>query len=322
MAADLPMMQIAWECNSTLYREGFHGRDTHTESHFAKSRYTKQFHRKLSAVEDTDIISQLGAWNYMVQELVVRKFKVPSDRFAAISGIATALETPALGAYFAGVWERNPFLTMAWYTLYGQDHLPNYRSPSWSWEWTNSQLLWPSGHCNLAISAGDEATWRAWSAKWGPRLVGRNILLESSQSKGRVLEGTSMTISGQCRYIFIEEELDTKYDDWGFCVDYERNALGMKVHPDRRPNNCGYKYWFCEGDEVAEEPCDGNSAAKYLCVQIVRDRKSPDANPKVYALILEEDAKEQGAYKRFGVVAFDFDEGEGNFWVRKTLKLV
>lgn len=248
----------------------------------------------------------------MVQELAVRTFTRPSDRLAGISGIANALQTPELGAYFAGVWGANPFLSMFWYTRESQNPPSKYRSPSWSWEWTTGQLMWASGPC----SAVEDEGWRGWRDRFEPKLVGRDIRLKTAQPKGNVGKGTSITVVGFCREVVVEEVHGMEYDDWGICIDYNRNEKGMFVHPDQRAEGCGYKATFGSDGEVRE------GKKKYLCLQIARDRKAKEANPKVHVLMLEEAGKDGKCYRRVGMMFFDFEGGIQEGWEKRTLKLV
>jgi hypothetical protein len=51
----LTSAQIAWECNTTLYREGFHGRESDPPGHIGKFRFTKQIHQKPTQVHDAEL---------------------------------------------------------------------------------------------------------------------------------------------------------------------------------------------------------------------------------------------------------------------------
>jgi hypothetical protein len=63
----------------------------------------------------------------------VRLFTVHADTLAAVSGLESALQTPELERYVAGVWECNPFVSMVWHVRYSQPQPDTYRAPSWSW---------------------------------------------------------------------------------------------------------------------------------------------------------------------------------------------
>jgi hypothetical protein len=260
----------------------------------------------------------------MVQELAIRHFTVISDRLLGISGIAAAMELPEMGAYFAGVWSWNPFLSMAWHGRTSQKPPTEYRSPTWSWVWTTDQLIW---HFNTwAINVGPEvkAEWAAWDAKWGPRLLDRHILLEGTNAKGEVAKGSYITISGHCRRMVFTEQREEEYFMWGYAANEldECTELGTHAHLDWRPNGWASEARF-EEDVHGEEVDNGEESRTYLCVQILRERKRHDFNPKVLAMILDED-EEEGTYKRVGIVELDLDEGEGerDKWERRTLKLV
>jgi hypothetical protein len=253
----------------------------------------------------------------MVQELAVRSFTVPTDRLAGISGIATALAIPELGEYFVGVWECNPFLSMGWHCRWSQNRPSTYRSPSWSWVWTKHQLNWHPETWDTR-DAESETQWATWNATWGPRLLDRDIRLEGPNPRGDVLEGTSITVSGYCRRIFLQEVEGIEYDWEGFGFAHAtKSDLGTKVHLDYKPNYLEVKASFDR-----EAKCDNEgSAREYMCVQILKERKRSDFNPKVIGLIVEETEEEEApAFRRVGIVAFDFGEEEG--WEKKSLKLV
>jgi hypothetical protein len=265
-------------------------------------------HGKPATMPSTALIAQLGSWNSMIQELVFRDFTRPTDRLAGISGIANAMESPALGAYFAGVWETNPFLSMFWYTRFPQAPSSEYRSPSWSWEWTRGQLMWPPGPTSVyargskrPVGAGDEEAWQDWRDRFGPEMVDRDVRLETTQIKGRVLVGTSITVTGFCRCICVEEVEGTGYNEW----DYENSVLGTFVLLDRSLNDCGFKASF-DLEEGTQDDA----------------KKCPWGVPKVHNLILEEDWRYEGSYRRVGVAVFDFSGADEKLWEKRTLKLV
>ena len=98
--------QITWECNSTLCLEESHGKKTDPEGHFAKQMFTKFYHHQQedgANIADIDIVSRIGAWNSVLQEMAVRSLTYRLDKFPAISGLASALQTPEMSEYFARV---------------------------------------------------------------------------------------------------------------------------------------------------------------------------------------------------------------------------
>jgi hypothetical protein len=94
---------------------------------YHQKRYPKG--RALSGKgNDIDLLHRLYRWGGVVQETSVRLFTVHADTLAAVSGLASAFQTPELGRYFAGVWECNPFVSMTWHVRYSQSQPDTYRA--------------------------------------------------------------------------------------------------------------------------------------------------------------------------------------------------
>lgn len=321
--------QVAWECNKTLYREGHRGCEPRPDYHFAKNMFTKYFHHQrllppLDSPETTkpdeiELGARIGAWNSMAQEISVRLFTYMSDRLPAVSGLASALEISGLGYYIAGVWQHNPFLSMAWHVRYPQEPPGAYRSPSWSWVWTGNQLMWHYATWHTNFTETEIEAWKAWNQNFGPRLDHDKIILKDIDPKGEVKEGSYIIMTGFCRDLYVAEITNSEHDPWEFVDDGAPSAWGAKVYMDRRRNNWDSFPMF--DDDFSQWDDSGEATvSKYLCVQIARERKPPGYNPKTLALILEEVKDgEKKAFKRAGLFAFDFEEKD--VWTKKTLKL-
>jgi hypothetical protein len=129
--------QIAWECDSTLYLEEGRGKQSNPLGHFAKQMFTKFYHqqrndRNNANPTDINIIHRIGAWNSVLQDMAVRDLTYRLDKLPAISGLASALQTPEMGEYLAGTWSYNPFISMACFPRFPQIPSEAYRSLSWS----------------------------------------------------------------------------------------------------------------------------------------------------------------------------------------------
>jgi hypothetical protein len=129
--------QIAWECNTTLYLEEGRGKQSNPSGLFAKQMFTKFYHqqrndRNNANHTDVNIIHRIGAWNSVLQEMAVRDLTYRLDKLPAISGLASALQTPEMGEYLAGTWSYNPFIPMAWFPRFPQIPSGACQSPSWS----------------------------------------------------------------------------------------------------------------------------------------------------------------------------------------------
>jgi hypothetical protein len=283
--------QIAWECNTTLYREGFRARQTNPSGHFAKPIFAPFYHQKRfpkgppqsGLGQDIDLHDRLQKWGGVIQEMSVRHFTVDSDTLAAVSGLASAFQTPELGQYFAGVWECNPFLTMVWHMRNSQPQLDSYRAPSWSWAWTDYQLIWHAYPYKMDNSAEEVAAWRRWDEKWGPQLVSQHMRLETQDPKGRVLEGSHLIMSGFCRDVFIAEHPGTQYYEWKW-VEWEEEEevveKGMYAHMDRWENDHAFASSFEASLDKQYPEIDPSSIKRYLCVQLAQERRGLGRFPR------------------------------------------
>lgn len=322
--------QMSWECNTTMHMEDFRNRQTYPAKHFAKHMFTKYYHQ--SRIEtsgkpsEMDIYGRIGAWNAILQEMSVRELTFRSDKLPAISGLASAIQIEEMGKYFAGVWSYNPFLSMAWFPRFPQIPTDIYLAPSWSSAWTRWQLVWHDDTWDEDLDPDSEqiADWRAWNTACGPRLVEHNMVHKGLDPKGEVLEGSSLTMTGYCRQIYVVEIPDTDADD-NFEEVASRtgreNYLGSKVFMDYKTDNwnsmLSFEHDFADQDNEVQK----DNVKEYLCVQIARERKKKDYHPKTLGLLLEPVANEgEITFKRAGLVALDeLDSGQ---WAQKTLRLV
>lgn len=235
--------QIAWECNSALYIEGYRDRQYDNEYHFGKSLLAKFSHQGLyspiTAPSEADIWEHILAWNaFAVLELSIRDFTHESDRLPALSGLATAFEHPELGEYIAGVWSRNPFLSMAWWGA-RENSAKEARIPSWSGVGARDfimQVVSRSGKDN------DFTSWESWNIKYGPRLIDKKMVYPPSDpdAKGIVLEGSHVVVTGFCRTVYILARPGIEYEI--FELEEKRDSPyslkpGVRVCMDVRPSN-------------------------------------------------------------------------------------
>ncbi|KAF1934610.1 HET-domain-containing protein [Clathrospora elynae] len=322
--------QIAWECNTTLYLEDSRGRHSNPTDHFAKSIFTKFYHAKrfqeFNKQSEPDLFPRIGAWNAIAQEMSVRAFTFESDNLPAISGLASALQTPELGEYLAGVWSYNPFLSMAWFPRWAQSPSSNYISPSWSWVWTQHQIVWHYDTWSEDKPRGPQevADWKVWDSAFGPQLLEHKMIYKGLDPKGELLEGSYLVMSGYCRTVYVVEvpgsDADRNFQEVAGSTGIP-NEKGIRVCMDMRIDNCDSVSSFAQDFSDPEDAISFEHAKGYLCVQIARERKRRDWNPKVIALVLEKTADTTDhVYKRVGLMNFDaVDEDK---WDHKTLKLL
>ncbi|KAF9699164.1 hypothetical protein EKO04_002871 [Ascochyta lentis] len=261
---------------------------------------------------EADIFSRIGAWNAVLQEMAVRDLTIRSDKFPAISGLASALQTPQMGKYLAGVWSYNPFLSMAWFPRWRQDPPKSYQSPSWSCAWTTQQIVWY--HDTWRVSddisgSGTTSDWGLWNDRYGPRLVNHNIRYKDLDPKGEVLEGSSLTMIGHCRPIYVADIPDSDFDH-NFQEVAQAvggiNQPGHRICMDENAGLCDSVCSFASDLSDVDREYDRGTVKSYLCVQIVRERKETWQKPKIIGLVLEEavDSTDE-AFRRVGLADFD-----------------
>ena len=168
------------------------------------------------------------------------------------------------------------------------------------------------------------ADWELWNDKYGPRLVHHNMIYKSLDPKGEVLEGSSLTMIGHCRPIYVAHLPDSDFDH-----NFEEvagttqgiNMPGHRICMDERIGNCDDVCSFGADLSDVDQKCDRENVREYLSVQIVRERKERWQKPKIIGLVLKrvEDSNEE-AFRRVGLT--DFDEAVDGTWVQKTLKLI
>lgn len=322
---------IAWECNVTLYFEESRGRQSNPASHFAKHIFTKFYHQQLDSStnpSEVDIINRIGAWSAVLQEMAVRELTYRSDKLPAISGLASALQIPEMGEYLAGVWSFNPFISMAWFPRWPQDRPSIYQTPSWSCAWTRHQIVWYYDTWRGGDDQPSSETmsdWQLWNDRHGPRLLHHNIILKDLDPKGEVLEGSSLTMTGHCRPIYVAHvpgsNFDHNFHEVGWATGSINNP-GHRICIDQRVCHCDHVCSFAAGLPDVDREYDRESVREYLCVQIVRERKERWQKPKIIGLVLErvEEESTEEAFRRVGLT--DFDEAGDGAWVQKTLKLI
>lgn len=319
--------QIAWECNTTLYLEEGRGRQSNPLGHFAKHIFTKLYHHKPDCdpnPTELDMITRIGAWNSILQEMSVRQLTYQSEKLPAISGLASAIETPAMGEYLAGVWSYNPFLSMAWFPRFAQELPGVYQSPSWSCRWTSGQIVWyyDTWQGNDDRSPDVISDWRSWNDRHGPRLQHHEVIRKNKGSKGEAQEGSSLTMIGHCRPIYVADlpssNFDHNFHEVAGAIGM-RNEPGHRVCMDERTGSCDAVCSFTADLPGVDQQYDRENVREYLCVQIARERKERLKNPKIIGLVLESVGHSAGeAFRRVGLTEFDVADGA---WVRKTLKL-
>lgn len=129
--------QLFFECN-----EGFQGEDgLFLEYRFDSVKTLEQMseemeqHRLEDGVDSGRVSSKrldiLQSWYGLVELYGERKLTYPSDKFPAISGLASVFETLLDDEYVAGIWRSQLAECLLWHG--SSRRVREYRAPSWSW---------------------------------------------------------------------------------------------------------------------------------------------------------------------------------------------
>lgn len=166
--------------------------------------------------------------------------------------------------------------------------------------------------------------WELWNNRHGPRLMHHNMIYKGLDPKGEVLEGSSLTMTGHCRPIYVanvpDSDFDHNFDEVAWATG-GINEPGHRICMDEKIGSCDSVCSFAADLTDVDGEYDGESVREYLSVQIVRERKERGQKPKIIGLVLErvEDSTEE-AFRRIGLT--DFDEAVEGEWVPRTLKLL
>jgi hypothetical protein len=322
--------QIAWECNTTVYLESHRGPLKNPGSHFVKNILSSFFNhslltdnkqRSIEMEKDLrlDPINRIGCWNAVVQEVVFKDFTMRSDLLPAVSGLASALQVPEIGQYLAGIWEKYPGITLAWFMRWSQatDDQP-YKAPSWSWAWTSGQIVWHNEPFDFEPFDG-EVEWREWIKKYSPRIVGHHIQTKAADSKGEVLEGSYIVLEGQCTSVWVLETPDKQFEPWeSQNDDPDCKKPNVKAHMDVRVDDIDSQAFFDEMVAAQHESYDPQRIKKYLCIEVYRTK----SQLYTLALILDRLSGAENGYRRVGLLAYkDVHATQRAAWGTRTLKL-
>jgi hypothetical protein len=327
--------QVAWECNTTVYLEEHTARQLGHSAHFSKHNLTWVLKHSSSSTRDggslqavepssetMSLDTRIGHWNICVCELAVRHFAHVLDKLPSLSGLASAMEVPGLGKYLAGVWEYDPFLSMAWFPRWPQVPQTEYRAPSWSWAATMWQLMWYKAWERDPTPAEIKA-WATWNSRFAPQLLSHCILHANVDPKGEVKEGSYIIVRGFCRGVHVREKPDSRFNEWELV---STRRLGRKTHMDSRSGHSNLSSdsisYFTEDLENQDETIDTAGLKSYNCLQIIRE-KGRDY-PKILALILESVGGTENTFKRVGLLVFDdpSKDSESLEWKAQILKLI
>ncbi len=185
------------------------------------------------------------------------------------------------------------------------------------------------------LEAEWEEEWLKWAIQFYPALLGHNIIYESTNQGGHVLEGSYIVIRGACRAVYMVEGPSNGKSVYNYWMDsaktytpkirkqlFDDHGPERKVYMDKRDNTENKVYF----DGELEGMDDGfkERMKEYLCLQIGKERLP--VLPKVVSLVLEKVEGVHEAWKRAGLMTSDdpdpMDEIWQAKWETKILKLI
>jgi hypothetical protein len=121
--------QIILECRTCVACE-LHNAGAHNEYRRFSTSSMKPNH----AFWKKDKASWYEKWRYWIQQYSGMSLTYPSDKLAAISGIAKMVQSVVRDEYVAGMWRKDLSSQLIWGNGVGSTVRPSiYSAPSWSW---------------------------------------------------------------------------------------------------------------------------------------------------------------------------------------------
>jgi len=213
--------QMSWECRQGTKDEGVNIVVSSNNS-CSKKAFYESIERLSSASTARKSIShgresvmrnicnRLDTWYACVEDYSHRQLTQQDDKLPALSGLATAIQNPALGEYLAGIWSKDLGTGLFWARhtareeLFGRPFFKygRYRAPSWTWASHEGPVNFRvQQDISSRPAIASDVTFGRNSGEYIPKLVEHNILLATSDIYGRVLPGSSITLEGYWRKI-------------------------------------------------------------------------------------------------------------------------
>lgn len=216
------------------------------------------------------------------------------DKLPSLSGIASAFEDPCLGKYLAGLWEKDFFRGLAWISK-EVSRSEKYVAPTWSWiscQCTNTPIKWRPASFeseyapNHPLYKAVPVEYKLWKDRYGPVLLNSDMKLETSDPRGKLLAGSSVTIKAFCHNFYFDN------------AKVEKGHTGsyiLRINPDVAMH----------GTWHFKKPNTASSVKIFVGAQIAMDKQSSNGKHDpltVYILVLEATNEMQLTFKRVGVL--------------------
>lgn len=319
--------QLLWYCREGEWAEGYVHNTwrSHDEAKLGWQKAGYQIDREVSNAYwrsrssdphyqpyfDPDFVAEI--WYKCISEYTTRFLSRPSDKLAAVAGLAENYAEPETGQYLAGLWEYDFFRGLAWdrvrlskqndseASLYIVEKAKRaiatralkppsqYRAPSWSWASVNGPV---ELHRDFFYSAkrgaspGMQYEIQHWQREYGPSLV-TSVLRHSHESPYvDILSGSFVQVEGYCRPIWVSK------------IKLSPKAAG--------PDGPVLKEVTFDDDQPPELFCYLKQPREYAQVWkellILQICKHCAGDRLVYGLLLQKMCDGEDAYQRVGIV--------------------
>lgn len=281
--------------------------------------------------EDRAQVGRLTAFYNCVSVFTARKLTKRSDKLPAFSGLASAFQTLELGAYLAGLWEKDLAYGLNWRARHqepdeGQPDSVEYIAPSWSW----ASL---AVHCKVRdvrnyLTRGSkwEADFEHFNHTVKPQLLSHHIDLATSDPYGRI-SAASITLRGFSRPVLVWT--DRTHMGWPNAAYLDRaGAWG----PSTIDDGCLWMFgppheyipWPVYEDQDAPSATDKNKAMRFEALLVGMAHPQIN-NPSMISTMLLLDPVEslKDIYRRVGLVELIAPgEMDPARWEEKDLTLI
>lgn len=196
--------QLHWECHGACISEDGHevlGNHYHKSTSILNS----------AAISQAKWHTLYTNWYEMIENYTQRHLTRESDKFPALSGLASVFARLNRDRYVAGLWESDLMVGLLWHASYSE--MPRlrrplaYRAPSWSWAALDGGISFDSD-----VNYTDQGK-TAHRSNFTLRDLKIDIQLAGSDAFGMIASGT-LTVSGRLKrveYQIVSESLEYYY---------------------------------------------------------------------------------------------------------------
>jgi hypothetical protein len=207
-------------------------------------------------------------WRKLIQTYSMMSLTYPSDKLAAISGVAKMVQLVVRDEYVAGMWRKDLVYQLLWYTNGRAIRASAYRAPSWSWASID-------GDIDCQWSPDDPAA---------AEIVDFHIENATQDDTGQILGGW-LDLKGSLRSVQLE-----------YSLIVEGPAVNFQDYDGERDKIVAYLDDASLEDTIIVQQ---NAAAEYFCMYVATNwyliLRLADRTNKLYERIgLARDHRESG----------------------------